>query len=293
MNGNFWLKRAAIAGALLALSIHGTAPAAVLAGDDEALVNVEEVCTDGSPQVKVKVVQAGDGHQVQWIGCPASRGFLGVTLTTLSPELRTHFGAPAESGVMVGSVVDDSPAQAAGLAVGDVITAIDGMAVASPTDVQRLIREREAGQETSIELVRDGRPVSVSATVAVKEMQEFDIGLLGDIGVLQKNSFFISSGLEGEDMVFKSVEGDVEVELDDELERLEDVFIRKIGDDDDLIWFDTETFNESMKEVHEYLASPEFQEKLKHLQERELELQERLGELELKLEKLERIHEEQ
>jgi hypothetical protein len=48
-----------------------------------------------------------------------------------------------------------------------------------------------------------------------------------------------------------------------------------------------------MKEVHEYLASPEFQEKLKALQQRELELQQRLEQLERKLEKLEEVHEEQ
>lgn len=282
--------------------IPATAPAAVLPDDEETgatvveektLVKVGENRTGGKTRVEVKVIGDDEHHVVHWVGSAAKRGYLGVALNPLSPELQKHFGAPEGSGVMVGTVVEGSPAQTAGIRVGDVITAIDGESVASASDVQRIIREKEEGEMTSIGLVRNSAPMTVEAAVELKEMQEFDIGLLGDIGELKERAFFISSGMEGGNMVFESVDGDVTVDLDEQMENLEDVFIQKIGDCDDLIYFNTETFNESMKEVHEYLASPEFQEKLRALQERELELQQRLEKLELKLEKLEEVHEKQ
>ena len=49
----------------------------------------------------------GDGPMVR-------RGYLGVGLTELTPELRTHFGVPEESGVMVSKVEPGSPAEKAG-----------------------------------------------------------------------------------------------------------------------------------------------------------------------------------
>jgi membrane-associated protease RseP (regulator of RpoE activity) len=305
MTWNTWKKLIIASGALTCLVLCSAAsPAAVPADDetapavveekDKVLVKVEEIRTDGETKVKVKVVADGDGeHMVHWVGSPAKRGYLGVALNPLSAELQKHFGAPAGSGVLVGTVVEGSPAQAAGLKVGDVITAIDGTNVASATDVQRIIREKVEGETAAIALVRGGAPMTVEATVGLKEMQEFDIGLLGDIGDLKEKAFFISSGMEGGNMVFETIDGDVTVDLEDQMENLENVFIQKLGDADDMIYFDTETFNDSMKEVHQYLASPEFQEKMKALQEQELDLQQRLEELELKLEKLEEVHEDQ
>jgi membrane-associated protease RseP (regulator of RpoE activity) len=302
MKWNTWrliVTGCTLAGLALFTSV---APAAVLPDDEtgtageqeKALVKVEEIRADGETKINVKVVGDHDGeHVVHWVGSPANRGFLGVALNSLSPDLQKHFGAAEGSGVMVGSVVEGSPAEAAGIRVGDVITAIDGADVASPSDVQRIIREKEEGEAATIALVRSGAPLTITATVGVKEMQEFDIGLLGDIGDLKKRAFFISSGMEGGNMVFETVDGNVTVDLTEEMDKLENIFIEKLGDSDDLIYFDTETFNDSMKEVHEYLASPEFQEKLNGLQERELELQQRLEALELKLEKLEEVHEEQ
>lgn len=298
-------KRMLVTGCALAglVLLTAAAPAAVLPDDEEsatpvvegkALVKVKEYHTDGESKVNVKVIGDEHGeHVVHWVGSAAQRGYLGVTLNPLSAELQKHFGAPEGSGVMVGTVVEGSPAQAAGLKVGDVITAIDGSTVASSSDVQRIIREKEEGETAAIALVRGGAPMTVEATVGVKEMQEFDIGLLGDIGDLKKKAFFISSGMEGGNMVFETMDGEIKVDLDEQMEHLENIFIEKIGDSDDLIYFDTETFNESMKEVHDYLASPEFQEKLTALQEREVELQQRLEELEVKLEKLEEVHEEE
>ena len=85
------------------------------------------------------------------------RGFLGVGVEELTEELQIHFGAPEGSGVLVASVSDDSPAAAAGIRVGDVITEVDGLVVASTRDLSREIRHRP-GDSVAIELYRDREP---------------------------------------------------------------------------------------------------------------------------------------
>ena len=96
------------------------------------------------------------------------RGFLGVELRELTAELQTHLGAPEGSGVLVASVSDDSPAAAAGIRVGDVITAVDGLAVDSTRDLSREIRHRP-GDSVALELYRDGKPRQVTATLGERQ----------------------------------------------------------------------------------------------------------------------------
>ncbi len=92
-------------------------------------------------------------------------GFLGVELMPLSPELRVHFGVPEDAGVMVARVLEDSPAFRAGLQVGDVITAVAGEKVDSPMALARPIRAAEEGATVDLEVWRDGRVQTVTATV--------------------------------------------------------------------------------------------------------------------------------
>lgn len=92
-------------------------------------------------------------------------GFLGVATTSLTPELRHHFGAPEGAGVMISQVVDDSPAFAAGLRVGDILTAVDGEPIHREIDLLQQIRRRDEGDSVSLDLVRDGRAEQVVAVL--------------------------------------------------------------------------------------------------------------------------------
>ena len=103
------------------------------------------------------------------------RGFLGVELRELTPELQTHFGAPEGSGVLVASVSDDSPAAAAGIRVGDVVTAVDGLAVESTRDLSREIRQRP-GATVAIELYRDQKPRQLTATLGERQAHAWGHG---------------------------------------------------------------------------------------------------------------------
>jgi serine protease Do len=64
---------------------------------------------------------------------PVRRGWLGVEMQAVSPQLATHLGLPVRSGILLGYVYRDSPAERAGFQVGDVLVSLDG----APIDVQR------------------------------------------------------------------------------------------------------------------------------------------------------------
>lgn len=92
-------------------------------------------------------------------------GYLGVQLTDLTPELRTHFGLPADAGVMVSKVLEESPADRAGLQAGDIITAVNGHPVTSGGSLAHEIHGHEAGQTVDLEVWRDERMEIIGATL--------------------------------------------------------------------------------------------------------------------------------
>ncbi|MDY7105760.1 MAG: trypsin-like peptidase domain-containing protein [Actinomycetota bacterium] len=80
--------------------------------------------------------------------------WLGVQGSSLSADVADDLGLAG--GALVGLVEEESPAQAAGLAVGDVITAVDGTAITSRTDLELRLREHAARQTIEVEYLRDG-----------------------------------------------------------------------------------------------------------------------------------------
>lgn len=109
-------------------------------------------------------------------------GFLGVELTALTPELRAHFGVPADRGVMVARVEEDSPAARAGLQVGDVIAGIDGSKVDTPWDLGSAVRAHEAGEDADLVVWRGGRSLDLRVTVEERAREQVDLGAFFDAG---------------------------------------------------------------------------------------------------------------
>ena len=103
------------------------------------------------------------------------RGFLGVQLTPLTPELRVHFGVPEDTGVMVARVEESGPAEAAGILVGDILSAIDGERIDSGRQLSRAVRKKEEGDVVTIELYRDGSLESYPVTVGERERPVIDL----------------------------------------------------------------------------------------------------------------------
>ena len=104
-----------------------------------------------------------------------SGGFLGIGLTSMSDALLEHFDVGGDSGVMVANVIEDTPADRAGLLVGDIITTIDGHPARSPRDVRRIVRLAEEGQIVDIQVIRAGEALDITAEIASRENSEIDV----------------------------------------------------------------------------------------------------------------------
>ena len=96
---------------------------------------------------------------------------LGVEAESLGSQLAVYFSV--KEGVLVRSVLDNTPAQKAGIKAGDVITKVDGMAVTTPSELSTAVRTANAKKTYAIDLVRDRKPVTV--TVNVEDRSERSI----------------------------------------------------------------------------------------------------------------------
>jgi len=100
---------------------------------------------------------------------PASAGIpfhrdparLGLEVQPMTPELRRFFRAPEGAGVLVARVEPDSPADKAGVRVGDVILEAGGEEIESPTDLLRKALPAPEGEELALVLLRDGEKLEL------------------------------------------------------------------------------------------------------------------------------------
>ena len=126
-----------------------------------------------SNQAKTVVTQLAEtGH--------VSRSWLGVSIQPLSQELAKGFNLPEAKGALVSSVTEDSPAAKAGIKAGDVITEYDGHKVSRSEDLPRLVADTPAGREVTVAVVRDGKPMKLTAKVT--KLDEPDQRVAGDMG---------------------------------------------------------------------------------------------------------------
>jgi serine protease Do len=93
------------------------------------------------------------------------RGYLGVGIQDLTPDLATSFGIGNVKGALVGDVKEGGPADQAGLKQGDIITAYQGAPVEDAVALQRLVTRTAVGTAVSLTIVRDGREQRLTATI--------------------------------------------------------------------------------------------------------------------------------
>lgn len=95
-----------------------------------------------------------------------SKGRLGVMVMSLTPELRKHLGAAEDRGVLVARVEPGTPAASAAMKVGDVIVTVHGQKVDGVSDVLSALSDLGNGQEVAVEVVRDGKPLTLHAELS-------------------------------------------------------------------------------------------------------------------------------
>ena len=97
-----------------------------------------------------------------------SRGDLGVNIQTVTPDIATSLGIKDSKGAMVAEVVPNGPAAKAGFEQGDIVTAINGVAVEDATDLTRKVASVPTGQTATFSVVRQGKPMQVKVTIATR-----------------------------------------------------------------------------------------------------------------------------
>jgi membrane-associated protease RseP (regulator of RpoE activity) len=143
------------------------APAAALPASDEP-DGTRIVVRDG------EVIRLDDdgGPTVIRVDGASRRRYLGVRPMELTPDLRAHYGAPRDAGVLIGEVEADSPAAKAGLQVGDIVTAADGEKIEAPSDLSRAIRGKKSGDTVKLDVLRDRSVKHLTASVGERKDSE-------------------------------------------------------------------------------------------------------------------------
>lgn len=94
-----------------------------------------------------------------------TRGWLGIQMQEITPELAKHFGVKEARGVVVTAVAADSPAAKAGIQPGDVILAVGDQTVRDAEDVRLAVARAKIGEQIVITVLRGGREVRIPATI--------------------------------------------------------------------------------------------------------------------------------
>ncbi|SRR5579875_537921 len=94
------------------------------------------------------------------------RGWLGVDVQEVTPSLANAFGLQNTHGALVADVEKDTPASKAGLKRGDIIIKYDGETVGSERDLPEMVAQTPIGKTVAIEVLRDGKPLTLKARIA-------------------------------------------------------------------------------------------------------------------------------
>jgi serine protease Do len=94
-----------------------------------------------------------------------TRGFLGITIQPLTPELARQFGLEEGRGVLVAGIEPDSPASQGGIKQGDIIVEYQGQKISDLGSFRSRVATTAPGTTVSITVMRDGRPIKLDVAV--------------------------------------------------------------------------------------------------------------------------------
>ncbi len=94
------------------------------------------------------------------------RGWLGVSIQPLTPELSKELGVKSDKGALIADVVEDGPAARAGLQRGDVVTKIDGKDITDVSALKNIVASIPPGRAVKVEYLRGGETKTAAVTIA-------------------------------------------------------------------------------------------------------------------------------
>ena len=99
-----------------------------------------------------------------------TRGWIGVTIQTVTPDLAKSFGMNEPKGALVSDVAPGGPAERGGVKRGDIIVTFDGRSVKDANSLSRIVAETPVGREAAVSVMRNGKEVPLR--IRVEEMTE-------------------------------------------------------------------------------------------------------------------------
>ena len=89
------------------------------------------------------------------------RGWLGVMIQTVTPEIAKGFDLEEATGTLVGDVLKGGPAEKAGIQRGDVIVRFDGQEIDGPNSLKNIVAGTEVGKKVDVVLIRNGKEETI------------------------------------------------------------------------------------------------------------------------------------
>ena len=102
-------------------------------------------------------------------GGEVTRGWLGVAIQDVNPEMADYYGIEAQKGVFVADVFKGDPADAAGIKPKDIIVEVNGQKVDSTRQLTSLVANIPVGQSAKVKVMRDGQPKSFTVKIAKRD----------------------------------------------------------------------------------------------------------------------------
>jgi serine protease Do len=101
-----------------------------------------------------------------------TRGWMGVGIQDLNPELAQYYGIKDQKGVLVTQIFPGDPAEKAGIKIKDVIIAVDGKPVGTSRELSSAVAGMAVGKEVPVKILRDGKEQTVKVQLAERKDAE-------------------------------------------------------------------------------------------------------------------------
>ncbi|RMD71246.1 MAG: DegQ family serine endoprotease [Gammaproteobacteria bacterium] len=131
-----------------------------------------DIAMDVAKQLKAK------GH--------VTRGWLGVLIQDVSRQLAESFGLERPVGALVAKVLPDSPAEKAGLQVGDIIVEYNGHPIERSADLPPLVGRTPVGEVATLKVLRQGKAITLKVTIGKLPEEEKLALAKGPLGIIEK-----------------------------------------------------------------------------------------------------------